>query len=64
MTIEKLINLKIAMKKGLLKKIVRQKFEEYRQSYEDMDKSIIDKINYRDTFMDYIRYMSKSGDKK
>jgi len=60
--IEKLVNIRLAMKKGKSKDVVRYKFKEYMKLYDEKDKDTIDKIMHRELFYDYLRYMAKSGD--
>lgn len=60
---QKVINLKLAMKKGKSKDIVKYKFQEYLKEYDQLsDPSITRKINHRDLFYDYTRYIMASGD--
>jgi hypothetical protein len=61
----KIINLKLAMKKGRTKDIIRYKYQEYMKYYDNLaNPSITQKINHRDLFYDYTRYMMSSGDGK
>lgn len=60
--IEEIINLKLAMKQNKPKKVVTEKYQAYMKIYDNKDKDILDKVEHRDLFYDYIRYMSKSGD--
>ena len=60
--LEELLNLKNAMKKNKPKDFVQEKWNIYHEVYTNSDKGVIDKINYREIFMDYIRYMSRSGE--
>ena len=61
--LEQLINVKLAMKKNLPKSKVREKFSVYSKAYDNLpEKTILNKIEHRDLFYDYMRYMAKSGD--
>lgn len=59
--LEKLINLKIAMKRNKPKSEIKEKFKDYSTAYDNCDKTIQDKIRHREVFYDYVRYMAKSG---
>jgi hypothetical protein len=60
----KVISLRVSMKNGASKEIVKCKFQEYMKCYDQLaDPSISQKINHRDIFYDYCRYMMASGDK-
>lgn len=61
--VSSIINVKLAMKKNLPKSIVREKYSAYSKAYDDLpEKSMLNKIEHRDLFYDFMRYMSKSGD--
>lgn len=42
--------------------IMGKKEEKFMEEYDNKEKDVLDKVRYRDLFLDYIRYMSKSGD--
>lgn len=46
-----------AMKEKKPKDFVMMKFNEYFAKYDDMDKTVVDKIDYRDMLYDYNKYM-------
>jgi hypothetical protein len=60
--IEELLNVRLAMNKNRSKSFVREKYKLYSVAYENHEKSVGDKQDHRDLFMDYTRYMAKSGD--
>ena len=65
MTLEvRVINLKIAMSSNKPKSVVRYKYRKYMEEYDNKDKDVIDKVRHRDISLDYLRYMSSSGDNK
>lgn len=58
--IEQLIDkVKIAMKEKQSKDFVREKFNEYFNNYDDMEKTVEDKINHRDLLYDYTLYITE-----
>jgi len=59
--LEQLINLKLSMRHKESKEIVKQKFEDYSNAYDNYDKEISDKIRHREIFLTYSRYMAGSG---
>lgn len=62
---EKVINFKIAIKKGKSKDVVKYKFHEYLRCYDKLSNpSISQKADHRNLFFDYYRYMAKSEDGK
>lgn len=60
--LEEIVNLKLAMKHNKPKSVVLEKWNAYHNAYVEKEKSVWDKQTYRDLFLDYIRYMSKSGE--
>jgi len=63
--IEAKINLVLSMKENKSKKIVKRKFTDYCKAYAQIKNPMKNDISeYQNTFLDYLRYMSKSGDKK
>jgi hypothetical protein len=46
-----------AMEEKKPKDFVRMKFNEYFAKYDDMDKTVLDKVDYRDVLYDYNKYM-------
>lgn len=60
MILEKLINVKIAMLKNKTKHEVRDKYLEYVNEYDKGCRSLRDKIEKRELFYDYMRYMEKN----
>lgn len=55
--LEDRINLKWAMKRGKANIEVTKKFDSYMKSYDEADKTVMDKIDHRDLFVDYMRYI-------
>lgn len=63
--LEEMINLKIAMKKGKSKSEVREKYKLYCDKYDELEeRTVYDKIEYRNLRLDFYRYMAASGDGK
>lgn len=58
----RIINFKLAMKRNKPKNVVRYKFRKYMEEYDEMEKTIGDKIRHRELALDYFRYMAKSSD--
>jgi len=54
---KKLINVKIAMMKNKSKSEVRDKYLEYMKEYDKECRNIMDKVEQRQLFYDYLRYM-------
>lgn len=59
----RIINFKKAMREEKPKSVVRYKFRKYMEEYDAKEKDVLDKIRHRDLFLDYLRYMEKSGGK-
>jgi hypothetical protein len=60
---EKIINFKKAIKENRSKSFVYERFQEYLDQYDQMaDPSLSRKLSHRDLFLDYTRYMAKSGE--
>ena len=55
--LEQLINLKIAIRQKKEKHIVKQKFLEYVNEYDNAERNIGDKIRHREIFYTYCQYM-------
>lgn len=55
--LEQLINLKLAIRQKKEKHIVKQKFLEYLNEYDNADRTISDKIRHREIFYIYCKYM-------
>lgn len=61
---KKVMNFKKAIKESKSKAFVYERFQEYLQEYDQIaDKSIVQKLNHRNLFFDYFKYM-KVRDKK
>lgn len=61
--LEELINVKIAIRHHKAKHIVKKKFIEYLEAYDNAepDVDVGDKIRHREIFLQYVRYMGKTG---
>jgi hypothetical protein len=59
MILEKLINVKIAMLKNKPKSEVRDKYLEYMNEYDKECRSIRDKVENRELFYSYLKYIEK-----
>lgn len=57
--LEELKEVQEAIKKGKPKNEVEDKFKTYLEAYDNMDKNLDDKINHREIFYSYMRYMEK-----
>jgi hypothetical protein len=58
----RIINLKLAMKQEKPKSVVRYKFRKYKEEYDNQEKSVFDKVRYRDLSMEFYRYMMSKGE--
>jgi hypothetical protein len=64
-TLESLINLKKAIKENKSKKIVKRKFTDYCKAYAQIKNPMKNDISdYKNNFLEYLRYMSKNGEDK
>jgi hypothetical protein len=64
---KEIINFKMSIRKKEPKHIVKQKFFEYTRGYDELagEKTVRDKLEHKDLFNMYCRYMASSrGDKK
>lgn len=59
--IEEIIEVKKALKENRPLEEVIKKFTAYCIAYDNSEKNVCDKINHRDIFYDYMRYLNKSG---
>lgn len=61
--IEKLVNFKIAIRHKKPKSEVKEKFLEYSRAYDEKagERTIKDKLEYRDLHNIYLQYMAGSG---
>jgi hypothetical protein len=59
----KIINFKKAIREKKAKSFVYERFQDYIDEYDQLsDPTIYQKMDRRDLFFDYTRYMKKSGD--
>lgn len=63
--LEELIKLKKAMKENKSKGFVYERWQDYDNEYKKIGSKLgfLDKKDYREVFLEYIRYISKSSDK-
>jgi len=64
MTLEKMINCKVAMLKNKPKHEVQGLYLEYLHEYDNKEKTVRDKIEHREFFYQYLRYMERTGIKE
>jgi hypothetical protein len=55
----RIINFKKAVRQGRSKKIIEYKFIEYKKEYDLEVRTIRDKLNYHDIFLEYCNYMKR-----
>lgn len=60
MTLEKLIKLKLAIKRDESREKVQKRFSEYMEWYDNLEyKSIKNKIRHREVFYEYVKYLRR-----
>jgi hypothetical protein len=61
--LEKKLKLIKAIKEDKGKRVVIQRFDEYFNAYENLERepSVKEKIEHRDLMLDYMKYVSRSG---
>jgi hypothetical protein len=62
--LEELINLKTAIRKRKPKKEVREKYQEYTNAYQEIERDVSDKMRYKEITEKYLNYIYFNGRKE